>query len=109
MLARPEGLYMIATQSPNVVTASDELFFALDKTTLDIEGETWNVEVCGIFSEGAEHWIQANLHGFVTYSVTLRASALDAAEIRKTLSAWLPYATFLVEDPSERVVSVATA
>lgn len=109
MLARPEGLYVIATQSANVVTASDELFFSLDKTTLDVEGETWNVEVCGIYSDGAEHWIQANLHGFVSYSVTLRADALDAAEIRKTLSAWLPCATLLVEHPSERVVSIATA
>jgi len=102
------GLHDIATQSPNSVTAGDELFFNLDSTDLEVGDDTWRVEVCGVHSDGPAHWIQANLHGFVSYSVTLRTEALDAGEVRGTLSAWLPFAPLASEDPSERIVSVAT-
>jgi hypothetical protein len=108
MLARPAGLYTVTTESPNVVTPGDELFFNLDRTTLDVGGESWNVEVCGVHSDGLDYWIQANLHGFVTYSVTFRTHELDVADIRKTLAEWLPSAP-LLDHQDERVVSIATA
>ncbi len=103
------GLHDFATQCPNSVTAGDELFFNLDSSDLEVGDDTWRVEVCGVHSDGPDHWIQANLHGFVSYSVTLRTDALDAGEVRGTLSAWLPFAPLASEDPSDRIISVATA
>ncbi len=84
------------------------MFFNLDSSDLEVGHDTWRVEVCGVHSDGPDHWIQANLHGCVSYSVTLRTEALDAGEVRGTLSAWLPFAPILAEDPSDRIVSVAT-
>jgi hypothetical protein len=109
MRGRSIGLHDFATQSPNSVTAGDELFFNLDSTDLEVGDDTWRVEVCGVHSDGPDHWIQANLHGFVSYSVTLRTDALDAGEVRGTLSAWLPFAPLASEDPTDRIVSVAAA
>jgi hypothetical protein len=109
MRGRSASFHAIATEWPNTVTPSDELFFNLDSADLEIGDETWRVEVCGVHSDGPDHWVQANLHGFVSYSVTVRADSLDAGEVRGTLSAWLPYATAPTEAPTERIVSVATA
>jgi hypothetical protein len=109
MTGRSVGFHSIATESPNSVTPGDELFFNLDSSELEVGDDTWRVEVCGVHSNGPDHWVQANLHGFVNYSVTVRAEALDASEVRGTLSAWLPYAPLLAEDPAERIVSVAAA
>jgi hypothetical protein len=109
MLGRQTTFHSLATQSANSLTAGDELFFNLDSSDLRVDGESWRVEVCGIHSDGADHWVQANLHGFVNYSVTLRADELDAAEVRSTLISWLPGAPLPGDDPAERIVSVATA
>jgi hypothetical protein len=109
MRGQSAGFRTIATQSPNTVTPGDELFFNLDSSDLEVGDDTWRVEVCGVHSNGPDHWVQANLHGFVSYSVTVRTEALDAGAVRGTLSAWLPSATDLGDTSSERIVSVATA
>jgi hypothetical protein len=89
----------------STLTAGDELFFQLDGACLDVAGETWQIEVCGIHSAVPYHWIQLNLCGNVTYGLTLRADELDAPRIRERLAAWVPHE--MMSSPDLRVVSTA--
>ena len=71
----------------------DELFFSLDGTTVATEEDEWRLEVSGIHFGAAGRWVQLNLCGEVTYSVTLKIDTVDARTIRENLTACLPSAT----------------
>ena len=73
----------------NLVNPSDELFFALEGRTVDGGGDTWRIEVCGVHTVDAEHWIQLNLCGPVECELTLRSACLEAAHVMSVVRDWL--------------------
>jgi hypothetical protein len=85
----------IARSEPVTLTAGhevsplDELFFSLDGSTVATEEDQWRVEVCGIHFIAAQRWVQLNLCGEVTYSVTLKIDSVDARRICEDLAACL--------------------
>jgi hypothetical protein len=89
----------------SVLTDGDELFFQLDGTSVDVNGETWQIEVCGVHSADSHHWIQLSVCGNVTYGLTLKADDLDPQGIRQRVAAWLPHGTIYA--PESGVVSAA--
>ncbi len=72
-----------------VLTATDEFFFALEGRTLEANSRTWTIEVCGVHSTGAQHWVQLQLCGPVAQEVTLRVPRLDAGEVVALVTRWL--------------------
>jgi hypothetical protein len=71
------------------ITASDEFFFALEGRDVDASGERWRVEVCGIHSDGSQHWLQLQLQGSVTQHLTLRVPRFHLSEVLRTIQQWL--------------------
>jgi len=71
------------------ITASDEFFFALEGRDVDASGERWRVGVCGIHSDGSQHWLQLQLQGSVTQDLTLRVPRFDLSEVLRTIQQWL--------------------
>jgi hypothetical protein len=86
-IARAE---QIAAITADEVSALDELFFSLDGTTVAAEADEWRIEVSGIHFGAAGRWLQLNLCGDVTYSVTVKIDTVDAGAIRQNLAACLP-------------------
>jgi hypothetical protein len=71
------------------VSPLDELFFSLDGTTVATDREEWRVEVAGIHFGAAGRWVQLNLCGDTTYSVTMKIDTVDPQTIRKDIVACL--------------------
>ena len=88
-IARAES---VAATIADEVSPLDELFFSLDGTTVATDEDEWRVEVSGIHFGSAGRWVQLNLCGDVTYSVTLKIDTVDACSIRENLAACLPSA-----------------
>ena len=86
-IARAEPVSAIAADE---VSALDELFFRLDGTTIARAVNEWRIEVSGIHFGDDGRWVQLNLCGAVTYSVTLKIDSIDAGAIRENLTACLP-------------------
>jgi hypothetical protein len=86
-IARAEPIAAIAADE---VSALDELFFSLDGSTVAGEADEWRIEVSGIHFGADGRWLQLNLCGDVTYSVTLKIDTVDAGAIRQNLAACLP-------------------
>jgi|ERR1051325_12043202 len=86
-IAKAEPVAAIAADE---VSALDELFFSLDGTTVAREVDEWRIEVSGIHFGAGGRWVQLNLCGDVTYSVTLKIDSVDARAIRENLAACLP-------------------
>jgi hypothetical protein len=86
-IARAE---QIAAITADEVSALDELFFSLDGTTVASEADEWRIEVSGIHFGSGGRWLQLNLCGDVTYSVTVKIDTIDAGAIRENLAACLP-------------------
>lgn len=70
------------------VNAADELFVNLDSTEFTAGPSTWLVEVCGIHISAARCWVQLNLIGDESYSVTVAPPAPSVPAVRQCLSAW---------------------
>jgi hypothetical protein len=85
-IARAEPVTLTAGDE---VSPLDELFFSLDGSTVATDNDEWRVEVCGIHFIAAERWVQLNLCGEVTYSVTLKVNNVDARRICEDLAACL--------------------
>ena len=79
----------VAATIAEEVSPLDELFFSLDGSTVATEDEEWRLEVSGIHFGDAGRWVQLNLCGEVTYSVTLKIDSVDARAIREDLAACL--------------------
>jgi len=88
-------------------SSSDELYFLLEGRTVEGRGEQWQVEVCGVYSAGAQRWIQLNLRGPYTCGVTLRCGSLPAEDVIDLLHDWLDDS--LPARHERRVVSHASA
>jgi hypothetical protein len=73
----------------NLVNPSDELFFALEGRTVESQGDTWRIEICGVHSDGTHHWVQLNLNGPVQCGLTLRTERLESAHIVSMVRSWL--------------------
>jgi hypothetical protein len=86
-IARAE---QIAAITADEVSPLDELFFSLDGTTVASEADEWRIEVSGIHFGSGGRWLQLNLCGDVTYSVTVKIDTVDAGAIRENLAACLP-------------------
>jgi hypothetical protein len=86
-IAKTEPVAAIAADE---VSALDELFFSLDGTTVAREIDEWRIEVSGIHFGAGGRWVQLNLCGDVTYSVTVKIDTVDAGAIRENLAACLP-------------------
>jgi hypothetical protein len=71
------------------ITSADELFASLDGQLLTTDDAYWRVQVCGIHSSGAQHWVQLSLCGPVWCGLTLRADSFDASDILDQVAAWL--------------------
>jgi hypothetical protein len=85
-IARAEPVTLTAADE---VSALDEIFFSLDGSTVATNEDEWRVEVCGIHFIAAERWVQLNLCGDITYSVTLKVNDVDARRICEDLAACL--------------------
>jgi hypothetical protein len=88
-IARAEAVAAIADE----VSPLDELFFSLDGSMVVHDADEWRVEVSGIHFGAGGRWVQLNLCGEVTYSVTLKVDTVDAGAIRENLAARLPSPT----------------
>jgi hypothetical protein len=75
------------------VSPLDELFFSLDGSTVATADEQFRVEVSGIHFGHDGRWLQLNLCGDVSYSVTLKIDTVDARVIRDSLAACLASAS----------------
>jgi hypothetical protein len=73
----------------NLVNPSDELFFALEGRTIESRGDRWRIEVCGVHSADAHHWVQLNLSGPVQCGLTLRTERLEALRVTEMVCDWL--------------------
>jgi hypothetical protein len=81
----------IGLEAPHrhIVSASDELFFALEGETVEAQGDYWSIEVCGIHSAGSRHWVQLQLRGPSVQGITIRVSMLDAHQVVTVIREWL--------------------
>ena len=79
----------LETPHRHVVTASDELFFALEGQTVEARGDRWLIEVCGIHSAGSRHWVQVQLQGPMVPGMTIRVPRLDAHHVVTVIQEWL--------------------
>lgn len=81
------------TPTEGGVTAADELFFNLDGRIFSTADDEWRLEVCGIHTAGAQHWVQLNVHGIPGCGLTLETESLDAAPLLRRVDAWLRLVT----------------
>jgi len=81
----------VALETPHrhVITASDELFFALEGQTVEARGDCWLIEVCGIHSAGSRHWVQVQLRGPLVQGMTICVPRLDAHQVATVIREWL--------------------
>jgi hypothetical protein len=79
----------LATADRNTLTASDEFFFMLEGCSLDANGDRWRIEVCGIHSSRSQHWLQLQLRGPITQSLTVRVPRLDVDYVLTLIRNWL--------------------
>lgn len=73
----------------NLVNPSDELFFLLEGQTVQSRGNTWRIQVCGVYSTEVDRWIQLSLSGSLARGVTLRSGFRDAGEVLDLVRDWL--------------------
>lgn len=71
------------------LTSSDELFFALDGRTVEADGDSWRIEVCGVHSTASRHWLQLQLCGPVAQGLTLRVERQDVPRVLGIVRDWL--------------------
>jgi hypothetical protein len=79
----------LKTPSRHVVSASDELFFALEGQAVNAGGDCWLIEVCGIHSADSRHWVQVQLRGPIVQGMTIRVPRLDAQQVVTVIRDWL--------------------
>ncbi|HEY7290948.1 MAG TPA: hypothetical protein VH583_14010 [Vicinamibacterales bacterium] len=87
----PRSVWQLQTavSNPNLVSPSDELFFLLEGQRVYARGQSWRMDVCGIYSTDQERWVQLNLVGPAVCGVTLRAGFLDADAVIDLVRDWL--------------------
>ena len=85
------GLIFRSHDSPFAggITAADQLFFNLDGRILCVADDAWRLEVCGVHTSGAKHWVQLHVHGARECGLTLRAESLDPGHLLRRVDAWL--------------------
>jgi hypothetical protein len=83
------GAITFAPGDRNVITPSDELFFALEGRTVEAAGSDWRIEVCGVHSSDSQHWVQLQLRGPVNQGLTIRIPRLDTRYVLTMVCEWL--------------------
>jgi hypothetical protein len=74
---------------------AQRLFSALDGRDLQINGQSWHLEVYGILEDAGRRWVQLAVDGPTHQMLTLALAARSSVEqIVRALSNWL-------EDPAE--------
>jgi hypothetical protein len=82
---------------------AQRLFTELDGRDLQVNGESWHLEVYGILEDAGKRWVQLALDGPTHQMLTLALAARSSVEqVIRALSKWL-------EDPAETqpVVKIA--
>jgi hypothetical protein len=69
------------------VSATDEVFAALDGQTLEDGGESWRVRVLGVHAADSAFWVQAALDGPRATNVTVRIRRGRPASMLRELGA----------------------
>jgi len=75
------------------VTASDELFAAIDGQTLASGSGDWHLQVCGIHPDAHGCWLQVHLHGREELDATLLVDPREPAAILREFGGWLDSAS----------------
>lgn len=65
------------------------MFFALEGQHVESRGELWRLEVCSVYSNGIDYWVQLDLSGPVRCGLTVRTPRPDAQGVLAIVGAWL--------------------